>query len=55
MFEQKQIYIGMSINDDVLFETVQCSLTLLSYVDRMYMVNPYNDINKYLAIINLID
>jgi len=29
MNKQKQIYIGTSINYNVLFEIVQCSLTLL--------------------------
>jgi len=35
MYKQKQIYIGKRINGDVLLETVQCSLTLLTNLHRL--------------------
>jgi len=64
MYKKKQIYINMtgtSINDDVLFETVQCTvhtnIIVIKTKDNIYYIL-YTHIAKkyrYISLVNLID
>jgi len=49
-YMRKPIDIDMSINDDVLFETIQCSLynIIVIRIHRIYTIYPYSDISTFI-------